>query len=218
MKGPAKADLTGKTSGLWTVIRYSRNNRKGDRSFHMWLCRCACGTEREVLAWNILQGKTKGCGCETKARTHGLTKSRIFKIWFGMVSRCKYPGAGHYSEYGGRGIKVCDRWQKFPLFFADMGHPPSRSHSIDRMEVNGDYEPGNCRWATRAEQQQNQRRTKLTPEKVLAIRAVATPLNKHRLAAQYGVTARMIDNVAKHKAWKNIGGRKREVFQIGRNR
>ncbi len=135
-----------------------------------------------------------------------------------MIDRCYRPCATFYRHYGGRGIKVCDQWRKFVNFYADLGPRPSPKHSLDRKDNDGNYEPGNVVWATPAEQMQNQRRTKLTPEKVLAIREVATPLNKHQLAAQYGVTSEMIDRVAKHLAWKNIGGRKREVFQPGRNR
>lgn len=85
-------------------------------------------------------------------KTHGMTGTRVHSIWMGMHDRCRNDRQG---TYGSRGIRVCDRWSKFECFFEDMGHPPSQDHSIDRLDVRGDYEPGNCRWATRVEQARN---------------------------------------------------------------
>lgn len=89
-------------------------------------------------------------------QTHGMRNSRVYAIWTGMISRCRIPSATSYENYGGRGIKVCDRWLRFENFLADMGEP-AVGQSIERNDSDGHYEPANCRWATRVEQNRNQR-------------------------------------------------------------
>lgn len=89
--------------------------------------------------------------------SHGMTKTPEYRAWASMRQRCANPKSARYDNYGGRGISVCDRWQSFEAFFADMGPRPTSEHSIDRIDNDGNYEPGNCHWATRSEQQQNKR-------------------------------------------------------------
>lgn len=141
------------------VVRHNRG--------HWWLLRCDCGNDREAPAYLLREGRVTSCGClaleQARAqglsnRTHGATKTLEYKSWCHVKDRCTNPRAKKFPSYGGRGIKVCERWLKsFEAFFADMGQRPSPQHSIDRINNDGNYEPGNCRWATKKEQSRNQR-------------------------------------------------------------
>ena len=130
-----------------------------------WRCVCDCGRELFVQGASLRTGRQQSCGClksETAAtlhRKHGLTASPEARIWSTMKQRCMNPNNASFSEYGGRGIRVCDRWaDSFESFLADMGPRPSPRHSIDRIKNDKGYEPANCRWATRSEQNSNTRR------------------------------------------------------------
>ncbi|HEV8573869.1 MAG TPA: hypothetical protein VGR43_04090 [Dehalococcoidia bacterium] len=111
----------------------------------------------------LVRGETTSCGCFQieHARqfftTHGGRGKPEYDIWQGMLNRCRNPKVISYKYYGARGIKVCERWNDFANFYSDMGQRPSETHSVDRIDPNGDYEPGNCRWATPQEQRVNQR-------------------------------------------------------------
>lgn len=157
-------DLSGMTFSRWTVISLAGRTKHGAIT---WLCRCQCGIERDVSGNSLRMGKSLSCGCLTlevnlqRIVTHGLHDSREYQTWADMKARCINANHACYADYGGRGIAVCERWLTFENFYADMGPRPSKKHSLDRKNNDGDYCPGNCRWATKREQSANTRRNHL---------------------------------------------------------
>jgi hypothetical protein len=161
---PKLKDLTGRRFGRLIVIGLGPA-RSGSRT---WLCRCECGNTKAALSGNLRSGKTKSCGCirvqanQERNTTHGLALTPEYRVWLHIKGRCHTPTDANYQNYGGRGISVCQRWRdSFESFYSDMGPRPSARHSIDRVDNNGNYEPGNCRWATKKVQCRNQRTSRL---------------------------------------------------------
>jgi hypothetical protein len=195
-------DITGQRFSRWTVIRRAPSARDT-----RWLCRCDCGESRKVVATSLQRGASKSCGClqrelvaalmTVRHRRHGEASrhkpSSEYCAWIAMRVRCSKPGNRSFKYYGGRGIKVCDRWLKsYENFLADMGRKPSSKHSINRINNDGNYEPSNCCWATKSEQARNRR--------FAAIR-----LPDGRFGSTYGHSVNGIS--PGHRVWENMKAR-----------
>ena len=163
-------DYRGRRFGRWAVLQLGV--RIGNAGQPYWRCRCDCGTVKEVQQYNLSAGQSPSCGCLSKERmramrtTHGETigekgergRTKEYRAWSHIKSRCYNPKVPCYPRYGGRGIRVCDEWLgSFTAFLRNVGRAPSPKHSIDRVDNARGYEPGNVRWATATEQSRNRR-------------------------------------------------------------
>lgn len=169
-----RIDLVGQKFGRLTVVSLAPVRKNGQA---VWFCRCDCGNEKAVSSYVLRSGVSKSCGClrVEHGRAHGATaqlrhgeggngkESIEYRAWGQMLTRCESASHKQFDDYGGRGITVCERWHRFENFLADMGRRPpigpEGRYSLDRIDVDGDYKPGNCRWATCKQQNRNQRKT-----------------------------------------------------------
>lgn len=169
-------------------------------------CRCECGSDHATRTYLLVGGKTRSCGCLTLKHGHGRSglRSGTYSSWMSMISRCSNPRAPGFEMWGGRGITVCDRWLSFDAFLADMGERPG-GHSIDRIDNDGNYEPGNCRWATAKEQSRNQRTTKLSESDVRdLVSGSLASLSNADAARALGVSYGHVWNIRRGNAWSDI--------------
>lgn len=156
---PAIKDLKGKRFFKLLVVGYAGQNKHRKS---LWTCLCDCGATTVAVGNSLTSTLTKSCGCyqRTVSLTHGDSRIRggigspEYRVWAGLLARCRNASQ---KNYGGRGISVCERWESFENFLADMGRRPSPKHSIDRVDNDGNYEPGNCRWAVKKQQDRNRR-------------------------------------------------------------
>jgi hypothetical protein len=201
---PKIIDITGQRFGSWTVL--ARGDTIGGHP--KWLCRCDCGTERQVIGYKLRNGTRTNCGCQHQPFTkHGAArlgkKTRLYVAWMNMRHRCHDRNRPQWKDYGGRGITICPEWQAFGIFRDwALSHGYADNLTIDRVDNDLGYSPGNCRWATRQEQAANQRTTKLTVEQVRNIRV--DPRVYRAIAADYGVSRSNIKLIKNGKAWVHV--------------
>jgi hypothetical protein len=153
--------------GRLTVVSEAPRRRSRNASRRYWKCRCDCGNAIEAADMNLKTQQILSCKClsrentATRRRSHGASRTPLYEIWVGMIARCRRTTSTSYPYYGGRGIKVHDAWaDDFAAFQRDVGARPSADHSLERVNVDGDYEPSNVTWVLRREQVRNQRRTR----------------------------------------------------------
>lgn len=207
--------LSGQRFGRWLVIEQAEPLVTARHRKHRWLCRCDCGVERVIKGSMLMDGTSESCGCGRLARSmlsprkHGHSKAhrdgrRTYNSWAMMIQRCTNPKNPAYDHYGGRGISVCDRWRlDFKAFLADMGERPHRT-SIDRIDVDGHYEPGNCRWATDKEQRRNTSRTVIEPHEAAQIRWLSGLGHGHgEIANLLGTSKNAVWHVVTNRTWKD---------------
>lgn len=149
--GTPHSNLSGQKFNRLTVIEYVGQSK--------WLCLCDCGNKVSVVTSHLKNGHTRSCGCyQTDVQTkHGASFDKTYRVWISMRSRCRNPNDRAYPNYGGRGIKVCERWEDYSTFLSDMGLPPDERMQIDRTDNNGNYEPGNCKWVYQLDNLNNRR-------------------------------------------------------------
>lgn len=208
------ADKTGERFGRLLIT--GKNVERSGRNTY-WNYVCDCGSTGATATSKLNSGQVS-CGCHTREligelnRSHGHATggvvSATYRCHRAMIARCMYPSQVHYPDYGGRGIKVCDRWLNgdggltgFECFLADMGEKP-RGLTIDRIDNDGNYEPGNCRWVTQKENCRNTRATKLDVDSVRAIRDMhAAGKSQVSIARCFGVSQTHVSDVVRHAVW-----------------
>lgn len=169
----------------------------------IWRCACDCGGEARTTTGSLLCGNAKSCGCYRVARyyekaiKHGMAKTLTHSTWCGMIQRCTNPNSRNWHRYGGRGIQVCERWLKFENFLADVGEKPA-GLSLDRIDNNRGYEPGNCRWATAKQQANNTSKQERKhgghgPAAVICMQVFRNRgLSTNKIAAAFGTSSNFV--------------------------
>lgn len=202
-------DLSGQQFGRLTVIR--RHAGALPRYGVHWDCVCACGSETVTHGTELKKGKARSCGClqrelqGNKQRTHGMSGTPTFTAWARMKQRCYDRACPKYYRYGARGVIVCERWlNSFENFLSDMGEKPS-GRSLDRIDNDGNYEPGNCRWATASQQVRNRSISKLDATSVAEIKSrIGAGERQSAIARAFGVTQTQVYYIAHGKQWADI--------------
>lgn len=186
--------LTGSKIGNWTI-----GERVENLSPIKYYCTCSCGVKKQVRHSHLKSGQTKSCGCSwTK---HGLSYDPVYKLWESMIRRCNDKNHRAYHNYGGRGIKVCDRWMNIENFVSDM-YPRPKDTSLDRIDNNGNYCPENCKWSTQTQQSRNRRTTKLNYAKASQIRLLyESGKSQTEISLIYNVSRGCIQHIINNNTW-----------------
>ena len=201
-------DLKGMRFGKLTVVSFLESSRGNGRR---WSCICDCGKTSDVRSVNLISGSTISCGCmRGKAAKHGECRNgketHIYRLWAHMKDRCYNTKKDSYHRYGGRGIRICDEWlNDFESFKKwALGNGYKRELQIDRIESNGNYEPGNCRFVTGTVNTRNQEQVKLTVEKVREIKRAFNSIGCNELAIRYNVSAATIRAIKRGDRWNDV--------------
>jgi hypothetical protein len=197
-----RTPLDGKRFGAYTVKHLSETKHR------YWVCECDCGTVREIWHTNLTRGLSKSCGCLKGAlitaakTTHAMSGTPFYAIWGRMITRCSNPNIERYKDYGGRGITVCERWLKFENFYEDMWPTWQEGLSIERKEVNGNYEKSNCIWIPVLDQALNKTTSRKieTPWGTICLSVAARHANLSRTTLRYRV-----NNWPKERWFEPIG-------------
>jgi hypothetical protein len=191
--------LTGQTIGNWVVGAVLYHLVRKER---MYECVCECGTLKIVKHNHLITGKTKSCGCSWT--THGMAKSKEYRIWDSMIRRCHSKSHHAYSNYGGRGISVCDKWKSFEGFYEDMGNKPI-GLTLERIDNSLGYNKDNCKWASMTDQSRNRRSTKLNEEDAKLIKSmIDVGITQNVIASQFNVSRANIGHIAQGLTWRNV--------------
>lgn len=198
-------DLTGQRFGILTVLRVDETTRGGIGRIK-WVVRCDCGVEKSVFAINLNRSEkharaaTKSCGCRKNSewKIHKRI-NRLYRIWNSMIQRCDNPKCEAYPNYGGRGIKVCVRWYDYRNFHDDVIEGYADNLTIDRIDNDGHYQPGNTQWATRKVQNRHNRHTRLTEDDVAFIRGSIMPTTQ--IARMLKVSYGAVSCARRYKTW-----------------
>lgn len=207
-------DYSGQVFGRLTAVELVRRDESSNNR-HVWRFKCECGTIKDIIIQTVRNGTTQSCGCIAREvlikrnTVHGLSKSNKeeYRSWKDMRARCSNPKNKDYKDYGERGITICDRWNDFSLFLYDMGKKQSQQQTLDRIDVNGNYEPSNCRWAdaeTQANNKRNNRKLEHNGE-TKTLSQISRDNNIERNVVSYRLSVGM----SIEEAIKNIDFRKR---------